>query len=43
MTHSQQYLANAVRVLSAIAEGTQAVVWHLLVSHPKLQMRPTKW
>lgn len=24
-------------------EGTQAVVWHLLVSHPKLQIRPTKW
>jgi D-sedoheptulose 7-phosphate isomerase len=24
-------------------EGTQAVVWHLLVSHPKLQVRPTKW
>jgi D-sedoheptulose 7-phosphate isomerase len=24
-------------------EGTQAVVWHLLVSHPKLQVRATKW
>jgi D-sedoheptulose 7-phosphate isomerase len=24
-------------------EGTQAVVWHLLVSHPKLQIRATKW
>jgi len=24
-------------------EGTQAVIWHLLVSHPKLQIRPTKW
>ncbi|HEY3500482.1 MAG TPA: SIS domain-containing protein [Polyangiaceae bacterium] len=24
-------------------EGTQAVVWHLLVSHPKLQLRATKW
>jgi D-sedoheptulose 7-phosphate isomerase len=24
-------------------EGFCAVVWHLLVSHPKLQRAPTKW
>ena len=24
-------------------EGFQAVIWHLLVSHPKLQQNPTKW
>ena len=24
-------------------EGLQAVVWHLLVSHPALQEHPTKW
>ena len=24
-------------------EAFQAVVWHLLVSHPKLKMAPTKW
>lgn len=24
-------------------EGTCAVVWHLLVSHPRLQARPTRW
>jgi D-sedoheptulose 7-phosphate isomerase len=24
-------------------EGLQAVVWHLLVSHPLLQINPTKW
>lgn len=24
-------------------EGFQAVVWHLLVSHPRLQVNPTKW
>jgi len=24
-------------------EGLQAVVWHLLVSHPLLQLHPTKW
>jgi D-sedoheptulose 7-phosphate isomerase len=24
-------------------EGLQAVVWHLLVSHPDLQINPTKW
>ena len=25
------------------AEAFQAVVWHLLVSHPRLKSRPTKW
>jgi D-sedoheptulose 7-phosphate isomerase len=25
------------------SEAFQAVVWHLLVSHPKLKTRPTKW
>ena len=24
-------------------EGLQAVVWHLLVSHPKLQVNTAKW
>jgi D-sedoheptulose 7-phosphate isomerase len=24
-------------------EAMQAVIWHLLVSHPKLQRAPTKW
>jgi D-sedoheptulose 7-phosphate isomerase len=24
-------------------EGMQAVVWHLLVSHPALKVQPTKW
>jgi D-sedoheptulose 7-phosphate isomerase len=24
-------------------EGFQAVIWHLLVSHPQLQVNPTKW
>ena len=24
-------------------EGFQAVIWHLLISHPKLQVNPTKW
>lgn len=24
-------------------EGFQAVIWHLLVSHPKLQKNPAKW
>lgn len=24
-------------------EAFQAVIWHALVSHPKLQKRPTKW
>lgn len=25
------------------AEAFQAVIWHLLVSHPKLKVSPTKW
>jgi D-sedoheptulose 7-phosphate isomerase len=25
------------------AEAFQAVIWHCLVSHPKLQLSPTKW
>ena len=25
------------------AEAFQAVIWHCLVSHPKLQSRATKW
>ncbi|MBX6311600.1 MAG: SIS domain-containing protein [Isosphaeraceae bacterium] len=25
------------------AEAFQAVIWHLLVSHPRLKARPTKW
>jgi D-sedoheptulose 7-phosphate isomerase len=29
--------------ITPITEGFQAVVWHLLVSHPKLQQNPTKW
>ncbi len=29
--------------ITPITEGYQAVVWHLLVSHPKLQVNPAKW
>jgi D-sedoheptulose 7-phosphate isomerase len=29
--------------LTPLTEAFQAVVWHCLVSHPALQMRPTKW
>jgi D-sedoheptulose 7-phosphate isomerase len=25
------------------AEAFQAVIWHLLVSHPKLKVNATKW
>jgi D-sedoheptulose 7-phosphate isomerase len=25
------------------AEAFQAVVWHLLVSHPAVKIAPTKW
>lgn len=29
--------------ITPLTEGFQALVWHLLVSHPKLQVNPTKW
>lgn len=29
--------------VTAFAESAQAVVWHLLVSHPALKAAPTKW
>jgi D-sedoheptulose 7-phosphate isomerase len=29
--------------ITPLVEGFQAIVWHLLVSHPKLQVNPTKW
>ena len=29
--------------ITPLTEAFQAVVWHLLVSHPKLQVNPTKW
>jgi D-sedoheptulose 7-phosphate isomerase len=30
-------------LITPMTEGFQALVWHLLVSHPKLQLNPTKW
>jgi D-sedoheptulose 7-phosphate isomerase len=30
-------------LITPIVEGMQAVVWHLLVSHPALQMHRGKW
>jgi D-sedoheptulose 7-phosphate isomerase len=29
--------------VTPLTEGFQALIWHLLVSHPKLQLNPTKW
>jgi D-sedoheptulose 7-phosphate isomerase len=31
------------RLVTPITEGLQAVVWHLLVSHPNLQVNAAKW
>jgi D-sedoheptulose 7-phosphate isomerase len=31
------------RAMTAHTEAFQAVVWHLLVSHPTLQAAPAKW
>jgi D-sedoheptulose 7-phosphate isomerase len=35
-------MVNEARV-TPLSEAFQAVVWHCLVSHPKLQVRKTKW
>jgi D-sedoheptulose 7-phosphate isomerase len=35
-------MVNEARV-TPLSEAFQAVVWHCLVSHPKLQMKKTKW
>ena len=35
-------MVNEARV-TPLSEAFQAVVWHCLVSHPKLQLRKTKW
>lgn len=29
--------------ITPLTEGFQAVIWHLLVTHPGLQVNPTKW
>jgi D-sedoheptulose 7-phosphate isomerase len=29
--------------VTPLSEAFQAVVWHCLVSHPKLQTKKTKW
>jgi D-sedoheptulose 7-phosphate isomerase len=31
------------RTLTPLAESFQALIWHLIVSHPDLQVAPTKW
>ena len=31
------------KFLTPFAEAMQAVIWHYLVSHPKLQVKKTKW
>lgn len=31
------------KLITPFSEAFQAVLWHLLVSHPKLKKKPTKW
>ena len=31
------------KLITPHTEGLQAVLWHLLISHPELQIHPTKW
>ena len=31
------------QLVTPLVEGFQAVIWHLLVSHPQLQVNATKW
>ena len=30
-------------LITPVTESFQAIVWHCLVSHPKLQLNSTKW
>lgn len=30
-------------LITPVSESFQTIIWHLLVSHPKLQINPTKW
>ena len=30
-------------LVTPLTEGFQSVIWHLLVSHPKLKINETKW
>jgi D-sedoheptulose 7-phosphate isomerase len=30
-------------LVTPVSESFQTIIWHLLVSHPKLQINPTKW
>ena len=32
-----------VEAVSGGVEALQAIVWHLIVSHPKLKLNETKW
>lgn len=34
---------NDKKYITPLSEAYQAVIWHLLVSHPKLQSNKTKW
>ena len=31
------------KLITPHTEGFQAVIWHLIISHPKIQMNKTKW
>ena len=48
--HTAQYATSCVIIptvnldsITPHAESFQSVIWHLLVSHPKLKSNPTKW
>ena len=36
-------LIETEELVTPITEGLQSVIWHLIVSHPKLQINKTKW
>ena len=31
------------KYITPLTEGFQSIIWHLIVSHPTLQINPTKW
>ena len=48
-TYSLQHLAETAEIVQSAqnvtphSEAFQAVIWHLLVSHPRLKIQQTKW
>jgi len=36
-------IPSSIELITPITEAYQSIIWHLLVSHPKLQINKTTW